>query len=94
MLEFKLFGYVVMPDHFHLLIQPSKKFSLSEILRFIKGNFSRKYNEFTNKKGEVWQRGFYDIAMRDEKDIIRWLEYIHYNPVKKGLVSSPDKYEF
>ncbi|MFQ3675319.1 MAG: transposase [Endomicrobiia bacterium] len=93
-LEFNLFGYVIMPEHFHILIQPSKKYNLSEILRFIKGNFARKYNEFKNQKCEVWQRGFYDIAMRDSKDVFRWLEYMHYNPVKKGLVETPEKYEF
>ena len=83
-----------MPDHFHLLIQPSEKHNLSEILRFIKGNFARKYNEIIKQKGDLWQRSFYEIAMRDSKDVLRWLEYMHYNPVKKGLVTFPEKYEF
>lgn len=94
MLEFNLFGYVIMPDHFHLLVQPIGKWNLSEIIRFIKGNFARKYNELRKQEGEVWQRSFYETSMRSNKDILRWLEYMHYNPVKKNLVSKPEEYEF
>ena len=45
-LEFNLFGYVIMPDHFHILIQPSERYSLAQIMKYIKGNFARKYNEW------------------------------------------------
>ncbi len=47
-LDFLLFGYVIMLDHFHLLLQPSEKNPLSKIMRYIKGNFARKYNEWLN----------------------------------------------
>ncbi len=115
MMDFNLFGYVIMPDHFHLLIQPtSDKNNLSKIMQHIKGNFARKYNELidNNKKGRrhlsavyktgtnvsnykpVWQEGFYDTAMRNEKQIFSWLEYMHWNPVKNGLVAHPKEYEF
>lgn len=108
-LEFKLFGYVIMPDHFHFLIQPSEKYSLPQIMKFIKGNFARKYNEWYGRrqliaayksaeKGilykPVWQEGYYETLMRDEKDVINRLNYMHNNPVRKGLVKSPDEYEF
>jgi len=119
MLNFNLFGYVIMPDHIHLLIQPSKKYDLSSIMKSIKGNFARKYNEWTkvssmldksdgnrhlsadyrqglkgNVYKPVWQEGFYDTGLRDEKQILGWLEYIHWNPVKKGIVEHQKNYEF
>jgi len=119
MLDFNLFGYVIMPDHIHLLIQPGDKYNLSSIMKFIKGNFARKYNEWTKilkrdfsnisnrhlnadykqriKESiykPVWQESFYDIGLRDEKQILKWLEYIHWNPVRKGLVNYPEDYEF
>jgi putative transposase len=95
LLDYKLFGYVVMPEHFHLLIQPSKKYNISKIMNLVKGNFARKYNEIHNRQGtKVWQQGFHDSVVRDEKEINKWLEYMHWNPVKKGLVKSPAEYEF
>lgn len=119
-LNFYLFGYVIMPDHFHLLLQPCEEYSLSKIMNYIKGNFARKYNEFINpdmtgirplrvgyhngrsnnsdkeekSKNSVWQKEYYEYVIRDEKDFIEKLDYIHNNPVKKGLVKDPGKYEF
>ncbi len=49
-LNFSLFGYVIMPDHFHLLLQLDDKYPLSIIMKGIKGNFARKYNEFLDQK--------------------------------------------
>ncbi len=92
--DFKLFGYVVMPEHFHFLIQPSLTYNLPKIMNYIKGNYARKYNLFFRKKGHVWQEQYWDTAMRNEKDVIKWLNYMHNNPVVKGLVNEPDKYEF
>ena len=119
MLNFNLFGYTIIYDHLHLLIQPtSDKYNLSKIMQEIKGNFARKYNEwikitpknqkFRNRhlsadyKKEmngkiykpVWQERFYDVGMRDEKQILSCLEYIHWNAVKKNIVDHPKKYEF
>jgi putative transposase len=112
-LNFKLFGYVIMYDHFHLLLQPCEKYSLSRIMKDIKGNFSRKYNEFMNpmpigsrhlnvgyirgtkyEYSPVWQKEYYESAIRDEKDFIQKLNYMHNNPVKGGLVNSAEEYEF
>lgn len=111
-LEFNLFGYVIMPDHFHILLQPSERYALPQIMKYIKGNFARKYNEWHSPPGSrrlnadykwdsrgycyvpVWQEGYYETVMRDEKDIINRLNYMHNNPVRKGLVETPDQYEF
>jgi putative transposase len=124
-LEFNLFGYVIMPDHFHILIQPSERYSLAQIMKYIKGNFARKYNEwhYNNTQSNhcswslssdynyndnvdykrdyrgwvyipVWQEGYYETVMRAEKDVLNRLNYMHNNPVRKGLVDEPSKYEF
>lgn len=103
-LDFRLFGYVILPDHFHLLLQILEKISLSKIMKYVKGNFARKYNQFIDPDPgnrhlnvgyrSVWQREYYESAVRDEKSFIGRLNYIHNNPVKRGLVTSPDEYEF
>lgn len=122
MMDFRLIGYVIMPDHLHLLLQPSEKNPLSKIMKGIKGNFSRKYNEWKNNsrptsgRGElippykkemkakkvqgnivrfspVWQEGYYETGMRTERDILNRLNYMHNNPVRKGLVEKAEDYE-
>ena len=49
-----------------------------------------------NAKGEqaVWQRRFWEHLIRNEKDFIQHVEYIHYNPVKHGLVTAPIAWEY
>jgi putative transposase len=104
-LKFLLFGYVIMPDHFHLLIQPSDEYSLSLIMKFVKGNFARKYNEFMSPvEGgsrhlsvgykSVWQKEYYEYVIRGRDDFIEKLNYIHNNPIKQGLVKEQKEYEF
>lgn len=94
LLDFKLFAYVVMPDHFHIIIQPSDEYPLPKIMNFIKGNFARKYNEIHKRKNPVWQKRYYETVMREEKDIVHRINYTHNNPVRKGIVLEPKDYEF
>ncbi len=93
-LEFSLFGYVIMPDHFHILLQPNDKYQLSKLMNYIKGNFARKYNLYRSEKGHIWQEGYFETVMRSEKDVINRLNYMHNNPVRKNLVKEPKNYEF
>ncbi|OGY45573.1 MAG: hypothetical protein A3A24_00740 [Candidatus Buchananbacteria bacterium RIFCSPLOWO2_01_FULL_46_12] len=51
--KFQLFGYVVMPDHVHLLIQPSERMTISEIIHRIKGGFAYRYLTVRNHKGSA-----------------------------------------
>jgi len=59
--------------------------------REIKKRFSRSVTTRTNARGEraVWQRRFFEHVIRDEDDWRRHIDYIHYNPVKHGLVDRP-----
>lgn len=90
---FQLHGYVIMPDHIHLLITPISC-SISEIMRNLKSFTSKQIRETLGIKGPIWQPRFYDRVIRDEEQFLAALTYIHLNPVKDGLVSSPEDYEF
>jgi REP element-mobilizing transposase RayT len=59
-------AYVVMPDHFHLLLQPRESWSLSKIVGSIKGYSSRVLNEMHGVTGRLWQPSFYDRVIRSE----------------------------
>jgi putative transposase len=88
---FAMLGYVFMPDHFHLLIRPTGKSNFSQIMHSLKGNFTWQYKRAIgcSEHLAVWQKRFWDHVIRDEADLHRHLDYIHYNPVKHGLVEDP-----
>jgi putative transposase len=89
-------GFVVLPDHLHALWRlPEGDTDYSNRWRRIKSKFSRvlpkgePISKSRTSKGErsIWQRRFWEHTIRDEEDFQRHLDYVHYNPVKHGLVS-------
>ena len=87
-----LHEFVLMPDHFHLLITPS--IALERVVQLIKGGFSFQAKEELGSKMEIWQRGFADHRIRNAEDYEKHLHYIHLNPVKKYLCASPAEYRY
>lgn len=97
---FTIDAIVILPDHLHTIwTLPDGESDYSTRWKLIKGAFSRFYSGLKvkdvsesmivkNEKG-IWQRRFWEHAIRDEEDYNRHCDYIHYNPVKHGLVSSP-----
>ena len=89
--RFQLHAFVLMPDHVHLLLTPAPEITLERSLQLIKGGYSHAFGvEFGNT--EIWQRGFTDHRIRDVRDFEQHREYIHENPVKRGLVARADQY--
>ena len=99
---FNLDAVCLPPDHLHCIWSlPEADNAYSIRWKEIKRLFSKHYNlsfgeqEVKNKSHqkrnevEIWQRRFWEHTIRDEKDYENHLDYIHYNPVKHGLVKSP-----
>lgn len=98
---FQLWGWVVMPEHVHLLLRPPKDQSIPKILKTIKGGFSAKVlkrwrelnapilERITDRKGShFWMAGGgYDRNIYSKQAFFEKLEYIHTNPVTRGLVN-------
>lgn len=94
-LGFKLIAYVIMPDHFHAIIQVPENLNISTIMHDIKRFSSIQINKSSKRIGEpVWQEGFFEHIIRDEKDFRVRLDYIHKNPLTAGLVEVIDEYRF
>ena len=110
--DFRLVGYVLMPEHFHLLIWPSKAHNPSRIIGSLKQRTARHIIESLKRCEEpwcrrvldkivlpetvhdqstyrVWQRSFYDFNVWSESKRLEKLEYMHGNPVKRGLAANP-----
>jgi len=83
-----------MPDHMHAIIVPSGRNTISDVMRYVKGSFSRWYNKSHNCDAPVWQPRFYDTAIRSEKELFSTIEYTEANPVQGKLVDEASSYEF
>ena len=93
-LTFEIIAWVIIPDHFHMIIDP-KVSNLSDILKRIKLSFSKKYRfNHQSVASRIWQNRFWDHIIRDQKDLNKHIDYIRYNPVKHEIVKSPFKYEY
>jgi len=92
--RFELHAFVVMPEHVHLLLTPASDVTLERSIQFIKGGYSHALRVELDRKGEVWQRGFSDHRSRDAADFDAHRDYIHGNPVKRGLVESASDYRY
>jgi putative transposase len=102
---FSIDAFVLLPDHMHCVwTLPRDDRDFAKRWRLIKSYFSRKcdglYKEIPSesrrKKNEqmVWQRRFWEHLIRDSSDKERHIEYIHYNPVKHGLVKTPKDWAY
>jgi putative transposase len=92
---FTIDAIVVLPDHLHTIMTlPQNDADFSGRWRQIKSLFTQEVvacgvTAERNRRGEyaLWQRRFWEHTIRDDSDLSRHVDYIHYNPVKHGLVS-------
>ncbi len=84
-------AWVVLPDHFHVILDVGEE-SVSKIMHRFKITYSRRFRERV-RAGRVWQNRFWDHAVRDQDDMNRHIDYIHYNPVHHNLVDDPFAYD-
>jgi putative transposase len=92
--KFKLYDFVIMPDHIHLLIEVGAEMTIEKALQLIKGRFSFRLSHEFGYKGEVWQRGFTEEQVLNQQSLLAHKAYIAENPVKAGLAASPEEYPF
>lgn len=85
-------AWVVMPDHFHALLQLNGPEDLSSIMRTLKGRSSRVINSTLGRHTLLWQPGFYDHALRYDEDRKAISRYIIANPLRAGLVDNIGDY--
>jgi len=81
--RFDVIGYVVMPEHVHLLVTEPERASLARAIQSLKQSVSQKLNAH---HGRFWQVRYYDFNVLSAAKRVEKLKYIHLNPVKRGLV--------
>jgi len=90
--KYLLHEFVVMSDHFHLLISPRE--SLERAMQLIKGGFSFRAKRELGFLHEIWQPSFYDRRVRDAEEYFAFREYIRQNAPKRGLAGKPENYRY
>ncbi len=106
-LRFRLcvYGYVVMPEHVHLLISEPAAGTLADAIKSLKQGVSRRLISSSPLKPKdglngaprttggtkhFWLKRYYDFNVRDQQQFAEKLRYIHRNPVKRGLCERPE----
>ena len=89
---FFVYGFVVMPEHVHLLVSEPEKGRLAQALQSLKQSIAR--NLALRAAEPFWQARYYDFNVWSARKRIEKLRYIHRNPVKRGLVQSPDQWRW
>jgi len=87
--DFRVFGYVVMPEHVHLLVTEPKKCPLSKAIQALKLSVAVQRSE-----RPFWQARYYDFNVFTTQKHTEKLKYIHRNPVTRGLVQEPEAWEW
>jgi putative transposase len=85
--DFYVTGYVVMPEHMHLLISEPQRGTVASAVQAIKQSVTRR---LIGGREHFWQARYYDFNVWTAKKRIEKLRYIHRNPVKRGLVEKPE----
>ncbi len=109
-LFFKILGYVIMPDHIHLIVWPEGKKTLEEFVRDFKKYLAQEIlhrvtslektkillerPQKRNHRFQIWQKGYYDFNIYNQETLNEKLSYMHNNPVRKRLVENPEDYPY
>ena len=106
--QFVVVGYVVMPEHVHLLFTEPQRGDPSGVMKALKQGFARSLlarlrlapghpdrlslGQALPPHGRIWQARFYDFVVFSEKKRVEKLRYMHRNPLKRGLVLEPQQW--
>ena len=85
-------AWVIMPDHLHWLLALGDHADLSRVVQLLKGRSGRRVNQYSGRKGSLWQQAFHDHALRKDEDVRKLARYIVGNPIRAGIVKRIEEY--
>jgi putative transposase len=93
-LRFDCQGFVVMPDHFHVLLVLGPGMTLESCMHVLCGYTSRQIALRRGEDTSIWQAGYWDHAIRSEDELLQQWAYLAENPVRKGFVHSTEAWPY
>ena len=93
--RFRVYGYVVMPEHVHLLVSEPASEVLATAIQALKISVARRAIQYVAERaGAFWQKRYYDHNVRTQASFVDKLHYMHRNPVKRDLVDKPEDWKW
>lgn len=89
----RIYAYVLMPNHFHMILFQEEPFAISRFLQAVTGQYARRFNARYGRVGHVFQGRHKRRRVKTEKQLVQLSRYIHLNPVQAGLVKLPEEGE-
>ena len=87
----RVYAYVVMPEHIHLLLSEPERGALADALKSLKQSIARR---LIGDADHFWQKRYYDFNIRNHPQFVEKIRYIHRNPVKRGLCERPEDWQW
>ncbi|MFH1397978.1 MAG: transposase [Candidatus Omnitrophota bacterium] len=92
--KFKLYAFVLMDNHIHLVIGTGSNITISKIMQAITLSYSQLFRRKYNYSGYVWQGRFKSKIIDGDKYILECINYIHNNPLRSGMAESVSDYPY
>ncbi len=90
--KYLLHEFVIMPDHFHVLITVGAEMTVEKAVQFIEGGFAFRAGRELGFHSPVWQKGFSEIRVHEREAFLKIRDYVHGNPVKRFLTLASADY--
>jgi putative transposase len=92
--RYLLHAYVVMPDHFHLLMTVGSGMTIERAVQLVKGGFAFRAGKKLGCSAPVWQKGFSEVRVLNGESFESQRDYIHNNPLRARLCLTPEDYPY
>ena len=93
-IRYRLFSWVVMPNHVHCLMKRFDQFELCDIMHSLKSYTAHEANKMLNRGGQFWWDEYFDRYIRDADHFKQTVRYIENNPVKARLCQRPEEWPY
>ena len=92
--RYRLFAWVVMPNHVHTLMTRFEGYELKDIFHSLKSYAAHEANKMLHRSGQFWLEDYFDRYIRDAEHFQKTVRYIENNPVKARLCKKPSDWPF
>ena len=90
----KIFGYCLMPNHFHMSVRPEKGEELSRWMQWLMTSHVRRYHRHYESGGHIWQGRYKSFMIQEDSHLLMVLRYIEGNPVRAKMVASAKEWRW
>ena len=92
--KIRVYGYVLMKNHIHLLIEPLEKSQLSSYLRWVCGKYTQYINRMYKRTGTLWEGRYKSAIVGSGEYFLKCLRYIEMNPLRAGIIREFGEYRW